>query len=142
MLCLVLRQDDRTGSHSCKQLSLPPRKKFPFLSLQETNDSFTRVTNLLICNGMIMILYPCLPELCKPMLTINTDWELPKPACLVPAPHLPITALHRASTVNQVIWLNQLNYLLGEGGRRVSVIQPNSKRRSRRGRGWEEGKVY
>lgn len=40
---------------------------------------------------------------------------------------------------NQVIWLKQLNYLLGEGGRRVSVIQSNSKRR-REQEGEREGR--
>lgn len=72
-------------------------------------------------------------ELLAAKLPVKPDQTLPKPACLDTAPHLPITALHRASMENQVIWLKQLSYLLGEGGRRVSVIQFNSKRREQEG---------
>ena len=89
-----------------------------------------------------MISYPPLPELCRPILIIKTDWTLPKPACLVPAPHLSITALHRVSTVNQVIWLNQLNYLPGEGGRRgvTHSIQFKKKEKQEGGEGGKRGR--
>lgn len=73
------------------------------------------------------------------MLAVKRDWTLPKPACLVPAPHFPTTALHRAQH-GKPGHLAEPAELSAGGGKQEGVSHPTQFKKKEKWEGGEGGK--